>query len=192
MTPPWEADPVIEALIADPIHPVDVRKAAPPAFGLYAWWADPTVLSTVPGMPHPTSPDLRLLYIGIATRLRTRLASNHLGRSGSSTLRRTLAGFLLDDEQYSTRRTDRVVLIDQDEIRLTKWMTAHLQVSWCVHTAPREVERAVIRTLRPPLNVAHTDGPTLEIVKSARRRYYASTGTSASSLNLTRQEVPNQ
>jgi hypothetical protein len=39
-------------------------------------------------------PDLRLLYVGIATKLRTRLASNHLGRTGSSTLRRTLAGLL--------------------------------------------------------------------------------------------------
>jgi hypothetical protein len=48
---------------------------------------------------HPTSPKLRLLYVGIATKLRSRLVSNHLGRTGSSTLRRTMAGFLLDDER---------------------------------------------------------------------------------------------
>ena len=69
------------------------------------------------GPPHPTIPALRLLYVGIATKLRSRLASNHLGRTGSSTLRRTLAGLLLDDEQYRTRWTDRVVLVDDDDER---------------------------------------------------------------------------
>ena len=64
------------------------------------------------GPLHPSVPDLRLLYVGIATKLRSPLASNHLGRTGSSTLRRTLADLLLDDEQYRTRWTDRVVLLD--------------------------------------------------------------------------------
>lgn len=50
-------------------------------------------------------------------------------RSGSSTLRRTLAGLLLDDEAFRTRWTDRVVLVDEDEVRLTAWMEANLRVS---------------------------------------------------------------
>ena len=125
---------------------------------------------------HPRLPDLRLLYVGIATRLRSRLASNHLRRSGSSTLRRTLAGLLLDDERLRTRWTDRVVLVDDDEIRLTEWMTDNLRVSWCVQTAPRDVERAIIQRLRPPLNVDHATGPSVDLIKTARRRYYESAG----------------
>jgi hypothetical protein len=99
------------------------------------------------GPIHPKLPDLRLLYVGIATRLRSRLASNHLRRSGSSTLRRTLAGLLLDEERFRTRWTDRVVLVDDDEIRLTDWMTTNLRVSWCQHPTPPDVEAAIIQSL---------------------------------------------
>jgi hypothetical protein len=80
--------------------------------------------------------------VGIATKLRSRLVANHLRRSGSSTLRRTLAGLLLLDEQYRTRWTDRVVLVDDDEARLTHWMTA-----W---TEPSAADSpATSRTARP-------------------------------------------
>lgn len=161
------------------MHPItagDVRARVPAASGLFAWWASPAVLSALLGPPHRSIPDLRLLYIGIATKLRSRLASNHLGRTGSSTLRRTLAGLLLDDEHYRTRWTDRVVLIDDDETRLTQWMVTHLHVSWREHPSPRDVEQSVIHTLRPPLNVDHASGPALDLVKAARRRYYDSAG----------------
>ncbi|WP_308818609.1 GIY-YIG nuclease family protein [Pseudonocardia alni] len=77
-----------------------------------------------------------LLYVGLATRLRTRLASNHLRRSGSSTLRRTLAGLLLDEQEYRTRWSDRVVLVDDDEARLTQWMSENLRVPWCEYPTP--------------------------------------------------------
>ena len=60
----------------------------------------PAVLAAVGGLSHPSTPDLRLLYVGIAITLRRLLALNHLRRSGSPTLRRTLAGLLLDDQQY--------------------------------------------------------------------------------------------
>ncbi|GAA1270771.1 hypothetical protein GCM10009609_37340 [Pseudonocardia aurantiaca] len=52
----------------------------------------------------------------------------------------------------------------------------HLQVSWCEHPAPRDVEEPIIRKLRPPLNVDHASGPTLDLIKAARQRYYASAG----------------
>ena len=97
-------------------------------------------------------------------------------RSGSSTLRRTLAGLLLDAEGYRTRRTDRVVLVDEDEARLTEWMTTHLRISWCTHSEPRAVEGDIIRTLRPPLNVDHASGSVRDAVKVARQRYYGSAG----------------
>jgi hypothetical protein len=135
------------------------------------------VLPALVEAPHPSIVDLRLLYVGVATRLRTRLASDHLRRSGSSTLRRTLAGLLLDDQRYRNRWTDRVVLIDEDGTRPTNWMTRNLRVSWCEHAAPGAVESAVIRALHPPLNVDHATGPVVRLIKAARQRYYDSAGT---------------
>jgi hypothetical protein len=171
-----DLDAVVDELLAHPVRADEVRTKAPAAPGLYAWWALPVLLPKLAGSAHPTVPDLRLLYVGLATKLRSRLASNHLRRSGSSTLRRTLAGLLLDEQGYRTRWTDRVVLVDEDEARLTTWMTSALRVSWCEHPTPRDVEADVIRVLHPPLNVDHASGPALEVIKAARRRYYDSAG----------------
>jgi DNA-binding XRE family transcriptional regulator len=81
--------------------------------GVYAWWAAPSILPDLPGPPNGNVPSLRLLYLGRATSLRGRILRNHLRRSGSSTLRRTLAG-LLASEGYRTTWTDRVVLVPED------------------------------------------------------------------------------
>lgn len=171
-----DVDRVVDALFADAVGPDQVRTRAPSAPGLYAWWAPPDVLPEFVGPAHPAAPGLRLLYVGLATKLRSRLASNHLRRSGSSTLRRTLAGLLLDEQGFRTRWTDRVVLVDEDEPRLTDWMGAHpaCLLVRAPHTAGREGD--VIRRLRPPLNVDHATGPTVETVKAARRRYVDSAG----------------
>lgn len=169
-------DAVNAELLNAPVGAGDVRTLAPAVPGLYAWWASPHVLPALTGPVHPSRSGLRLRYVGIATKLRSRLASNHLGRSGSSTLRRTLAGFLLDDEQYRTRWTDRVVLVDDDERRLTAWMVEHLHVTWCEHPTPRDAEQTIIQTLRPPFNVEHASGPTRDLVKAARQHHYASAG----------------
>ncbi|MFD4268176.1 GIY-YIG nuclease family protein [Rhodococcus sp. NPDC058481] len=128
----------------------------------------------LPGPTHPTSAEVRLLYVGLATNLRRRINSNHLRRSGSSTLRRTLAGLLLDTEGYRTRRTDRVVIVDEDEIRLTAWMHSNLWVSWCLHPTPAAVEAAVIGQWAPPLNVSHASGPARVIIEAARAAYASS------------------
>ncbi|TJZ81709.1 GIY-YIG nuclease family protein [Rhodococcus oryzae] len=155
-------------------HALDDLSTLPAAAGLYAWWAAPEVFPQLPGPAHPTSAGERLLYVGLATNLRRRINSNHLRRSGSSTLRRTLAGLLLDTEGYRTRRTDRVVLVDEDEIRLTTWMHANLRVSWCLHPTPSAVEAAVIGQWAPPLNVSHASGPARVIIETARAAYTAS------------------
>ncbi|MFR9801725.1 GIY-YIG nuclease family protein [Pseudonocardia sp. RS010] len=171
---PPALDAVVDELLARPVRTDEVRTQVPAAPGLYAWWAPPAILPELVGPAHPAEPDLRLLYVGLATKLRSRLASNHLRRSGSSTLRRTLAGLLLDEEGYRTHWTDRVVLVDEDEARLTGWMGTNLRVSWCEHPTPRDVEGDIIQTLHPPLNVDHASGPTLQVIKAARRRYYDS------------------
>ncbi|MDN5852232.1 MAG: GIY-YIG nuclease family protein [Actinomycetia bacterium] len=171
-----DADAVVAALQAHPLPTSEISAQAPSASGLYAWWAPPTVLPALIGPANPHDECLRLLYLGIATKLRARLGQNHMRRTGSSTLRRTLAGLLLDDEAFRTRWTDRVVLIDEDEARLTRWMEKNLRVSWCQHPTPREVEAQLIERLAPPLNVDHATGPARDVIKAARQRYYASAG----------------
>ena len=120
--------------------------------GVYAWWAAPSILPDLPGPPNDSDPSLRLLYLGRATNLRGRILRNHLRRSGSSTLRRTLAGLLVS-EGYQTTWTDRVVLIAEDEARLTAWMHAHLRLTWAEDAEPAAIEADLVRRVHPPLNV---------------------------------------
>ncbi|WP_329440428.1 GIY-YIG nuclease family protein [Dietzia cinnamea] len=75
---------------------------------------------------------------------------------------------------YRTERTDRVVLIAEDEARLTAWMQSHLRLSWCEHPDPVEVERAVIARWAPPLNIDHATGAIRDIVTAARAAYNSS------------------
>lgn len=165
----------VSAALAATTRPVGSCAAAlAPAPGIYSWWADPL---TFPLLSSPTAAmnaTDRLLYLGLASNLRKRVTQNHLRRSGSSTLRRTLAGLLMDTENFSTRRTDRVVLVEEDERRLTDWMEVHLRLSWVEFGHPKLIEAALIQRLQPPLNVTHTCGPNREIIDSARQRYRAS------------------
>ena len=162
------------AALSSTTHPLADLTALPAASGLYAWWAAPETLPHLPGPAHPRHDDLRLLYIGIASNLRRRIISNHLKRSGGSTLRRTLAGLLLAEHGYRTKRTDRVVLIAEDEARLTDWMRTHLHLTWCEHPDPIAVEPDVIARWAPPLNLDHATGATRDIVKAARTAYNTS------------------
>ncbi|MEU7873927.1 GIY-YIG nuclease family protein [Dactylosporangium sp. NPDC049140] len=124
--------------------------------GVYAWWASPSILPELPGPPNESVPSLRLLYLGRATSLRGRILRNHLRRSGSSTLRRTLAGLLVA-EGYRTTWTDRVVLVPPDEARLTAWMYAHLRLTWAEDAEPAIIEAELVRRVHPPLNVHGVD-----------------------------------
>jgi hypothetical protein len=149
----------------------------PAMAGLYAWWAPADVLAPFAGPANADRPELRLLYLGKAKRLRSRIVSYHLRDSGRSTLRRTLAGLLMSAEGYRTAWTDRVVLTGEDERRLTVWMHRHLTLTWSEHPDPVPLETALISLLRPPLNVdGARHGTTLDRVKQARAFYYASAG----------------
>ncbi|WP_416986571.1 GIY-YIG nuclease family protein [Streptomyces sp. T028] len=165
------------ALFTSPRPLSEAAAELPRTAGLYAWWAEPSVLPVFSGPANATDPGRRLLYLGKATRLRSRITSNHLRRSGSSTLRRTLAGLLLPTEAYRTTWTDRVVLVPEDEERLTAWMHEHLTLTWTELPDPREVEGELIARLRPPLNVDGAEaGPALDAVRRARTTYYESAG----------------
>jgi hypothetical protein len=142
--------------------------------GVYAWWAAPSVLADLPGPPNASVPSLRLLYLGRATSLRGRILRNHLRRSGSSTLRRTLAGLLVS-EGYRTTWTDRVVLVPEDEARLTAWMYAHLRLTWAQDAEPVTIEAELVRRLHPPLNVHGVSPEHLQAaVVAAKNSYNAS------------------
>ncbi|MFG3423684.1 GIY-YIG nuclease family protein [Micromonospora sp. NPDC047730] len=149
-------------------------KRLSPGSGVYAWWAAPSVFPDLPGPPNENAPSLRLLYLGRATSLRGRILRNHLRRSGSSTLRRTLAGLLLA-EGYRTTWTDRVVLVAEDEARLTAWMHTHLRLTWAEDAEPATVEAELVRRVHPPLNVHGVDPEHLQpAVVAAKNSYNAS------------------
>ncbi|MGI8334478.1 GIY-YIG nuclease family protein [Actinomadura scrupuli] len=174
---PENSDPVADRLRTTPVQLHEAVPALPQTEGLYAWWAPPAVLPALPGPINPNTPHLRLLYIGIAQRLRTRIAGNHLRRSGSSTLRRTLAGLLMETEGYRTTWTDRVVLVPDDEIRLTAWMHQHLLLTWTEQSGARQIETELIPRLRPPLNVEGSGtGAERALVRRARAAFRASAG----------------
>jgi hypothetical protein len=100
-----------------------------------------------------------------------RILRNHLRRSGSSTLRRTLAG-LLASEGYRTAWTDRVVLIPEDEARLTAWMYAHLHLTWAEDAKPATIEAELVRRLHPPLNVHGLDPEHVQSAVVAAKNAY--------------------
>ncbi|MEW2445584.1 GIY-YIG nuclease family protein [Micromonospora marina] len=144
--------------------------------GVYAWWAAPSVLPDLPGPPNDSDPSRRMLYLGRATSLRGRILRNHLRRSGSSTLRRTLAGLLVS-EGYRTTWTDRVVLIPEDETRLTAWMHEHLRLTWAEDAEPADIEVELVRRLHPPLNVHGVDPEHIQAaVVAAKNSYNLSSG----------------
>lgn len=169
---------VARALAATTSSVKDSEGLLPTAAGIYSWWADPLTFASMESPTAARNSTDRLLYLGLASNLRKRVTQNHLRRSGSSTLRRTLAGLLMETEDLRTRRTDRVVLMEEDERRLTAWMGAHLRLSWVEFEQPKTIEAALIERLQPPLNVTHARGPNRAIVDAARQRYRSSAGQS--------------
>ena len=117
---------------------VDEAPAAIPAEpGLYAWWSLPGALPGISGPLH-TDGERALVYVGIArsgpssgATLHSRVVGNHIGgTTGQSTLRRSLASLLYEQEGWRSRFTDRPLLVAEDEARLSHWMQEHLAVSW--------------------------------------------------------------
>lgn len=129
------------------------------------------VLPDLPGLANERVPSLRLLYLGRATSLRGRILRNYLRRSGSSTLRRTLAGLLVS-ERYRTTWTDRVVLVPEDEARLTTWMSGHLSLTWAQDPEPATIEAELVRRLHPPFNVHGVDPEHLQATVVAAKNSY--------------------
>lgn len=168
----------LTALIDGPRHTVsDAPAEVPSVAGLYAIFGDEHALASL-----AVGPDTRPLYVGKAEHslvgrdLRTHFAT---GKTGSSTLRRTIAALLRDnlDLKAVPRNLARPdgsanysVEVTGDE-RLTAWMHAHLRLA--VWPKPQgvlldEVETAVLNHLRPPLNLAKMGPRADRRVKEAR------------------------
>lgn len=158
------------------------------ARGVYAWWLD-TARSPAPeaaGLHLPAVPRLRhssgtaeLLYVGRARRdLHRRIAGQHLRRTRSSALRRTLLAALLpgDPSWRDGAAVDgrgRVVLDEAHEQRLTAWMQEHLLLGWAECPTKDDVdalEQHWVAAHQPALNTEGTrHGPELTELKRVFR-----------------------
>jgi hypothetical protein len=157
--------------------------------GVYSWWLDTARHSTpeaagllqlpeVPRLVH-ASGGAELLYVGGARRnLHQRIVGQHLRRTRSSALRRTLLAVLLPGnpswrEGAAVDGRGRVVLAEAQEQRLTEWMQEHLLLGWAVCQTKDEVdalERRWIAEHQPVLNTDGTEhGAQLSELKGAFR-----------------------
>lgn len=160
---------------------VDAERSVPSAAGLYAVHAEPDEWRHL-GLDDP--PDDRPLYVGKAERsLASRDVGTHFstGKTGSSTLRRSLAGLLADDLRLTGRPRNlanpgafaNFGLEPAGDARLTDWMLEHLRLA--VWTSANDVsldavETAVLLELGPPLNIDKVTTPWRPMVRAARKR----------------------
>lgn len=160
----------------------------PNAPGLYAIWADGAVTEQLGiGQDGRAAP----IYIGKAERsLRDRDLRAHFGvdgpnvRSGSSTLRRSLAALLVDELELRPVPRGNTAgaaargfsLHPEDERRLTAWMQDRLLLTtWALPGTLGirlgDVELRAIRHWDPPLNIVHapTSRTALRAARAALR-----------------------
>jgi hypothetical protein len=149
--------------------------------GLYAVYGGAETWSEL-GLGDP--PDDRPLYVGKAEdSLITRDVSTHFGngRTGSSTVRRSLAALLREPLRLSAlprnpKRPERFAnygLSREHDERLTGWMRMNLELAvWpkrddCQFSL-LQAERVLLRQLLPPLNLKDVTTPWTAQVKAAR------------------------
>jgi hypothetical protein len=166
----------LEAISQPGLSVTDARVVVPRGRGLYA-------LRTSAEGSHDLGlePDLGIIYIGKAERsLRGRDLGQHFadGKTGWSTLRRSLAALLAEDLDLTPMPRnptkpgayDRFALEPESDTRLTAWMIEHLRIAFW--PAPSGIhlgliEEALISRLAPPLNLTFPT-PDTHRIKSAR------------------------
>ncbi len=188
MTDPSLLDEVLHHLAGPAVTIPEAEQSVPNRPGIYAVRGDRAVWRSL-GVGGPV--DAQPLYVGKAERsLAARDVRTHFstGKTGSSTLRRSLAGLLADELTLEGRprnlaRPERFAnfgLEASGDERLTRWMLTHLRLA--VWPSPDgamldEVETAVLERLLPPLNVAKVATPWRASVQAGRRRLAAEAET---------------
>ncbi|MEQ6900329.1 GIY-YIG nuclease family protein [Nocardioides sp. YIM 152588] len=157
----------------------DAARVVPASPGLYAFygderaWAELGLSPVFDGQP---------LYIGKAEKsLNGRDVGTHFstGKTGSSTVRRSLAALLVDRLGLVAVPRNRLrpdgsanyALDPESDVRLTAWMEDRLTLAtWQKPTdvVLGDVETAVLVSLRPPLNLDKVGEPR-ERLREARR-----------------------
>lgn len=172
---------VAEALtdLAGPRHiRQELIRLVPKAPGLYAFYGDEQAWSDLDLSP---AFDDQPLYVGKAERsLHGRDVGTHFstGKTGSSTVRRSLAALLAADLDLvavprNIAKPDGSANYSLDpagDERLSRWMAERLVLATWVRPHDvllDEVETAVLRRLRPPLNLDKVGEPR-DRLRSAR------------------------
>lgn len=151
----------------------DVRAPALP--GVYARFL--AEAATLPMLPDQ---GVGPLYVGMSSNLAERGDETHFqsGRSGFSTLRRSLGALLKQElaldaqprgsgpsaQNYRCFRFD-----DAGEERLTAWMHAHLRVGVATRADPELDESELIALAEPPLNLTKWANPHASAIKALRK-----------------------
>ncbi len=158
----------------------DAVRHVPRQPGLYAFygddraWFDLELSRAYHGQP---------LYVGKAERsLNGRDVGTHFaaGKTGSSTVRRSLAALLVVELNLvavprnvaEPDKSANFALDTASEARLREWMQQRLSLAiWSKseNTVLNEIESAVLRRLRPPLNLNKVGEPRLRL-RQARKR----------------------
>lgn len=158
-----------DRLLDAPRHrPHELEESAGP--GAYAWWLREDA-STLAERRLEETDQSRLLYIGKSeSSVTKRIQAQHLRRTRSSALRRSLAALLADELGLHTTvyRTSPEALGGKWGLRadgeqaLTRWMEEHLEVSWLecanMRTTAKDLEKRLVTSLQPPLNGTHVTG----------------------------------
>ncbi len=163
-------------------HEEVISGAAPKSSGVYAWYFQ-NIPAIVPTTNCTMCEGLPLLYIGTAPKtsvskdtLHKRLRNHYSSNAYGSTLRLSLGCLLSNELGIQLRRVgESRMTFAQGEKRLSEWLAANAFVVWITTAEPWVVERELIETISPPLNLEynrkHPFYPALsEIRKSAKQR----------------------
>ncbi|MDF2916451.1 MAG: hypothetical protein K0S70_668 [Microbacterium sp.] len=181
-----------ELLNMTPVSPTALTQVSRP--GIYAWWGSVPWPSGFPEVD-TTKP----LYVGIAASqsLGERVSKNHLRRTRSSALRRTLTGLLLDTSSLrghvvvtDASNPSKFGLDAAGEAALTRWMLENLRVTWVTLPAPGGEEKAIIGELLPPLNDTHAARSPYRATVAALRAAAGATGLAEGAVRPGRRGEP--
>ena len=171
----------LDALAGAGVSVADAAASVPDGPGLYAI-RGPAAAWRALRLGDP--PDARPLYVGKAEdSLVTRDVRTHFGtgRTGHSTLRRTVGALLAHDLQLVAQPRNPArpghfssyAYEPDGDARITTWMLANLRLATWSPASPAvldEVETEVLLALLPPLNIAKVRTPWRADISAARKR----------------------